>query len=127
MIADGRGPRALRARDFASRAAPPPVGRDVVRAPDEELGYRTVGWPRRQEEIALHVPLGGAVVEIGLYRARRRDAAPAALPDPLAAMGRQVAPAVERPPHLPRHPSSDERRDREGRYRQCKYMWRTHT
>ncbi|MBB5705899.1 helix-turn-helix transcriptional regulator [Sphingopyxis panaciterrulae] len=105
MIADGRGPRALRARDFASRAAPPPVGRDVVRAPDEELGYRTVGWPRRQEEIALHVPLGGAVVEIGLYRARRRDAAPAALLDTLAAMGWPVAAAFERHAHFARRPA----------------------
>src|SRR3546814_2646613 len=96
MIAEASAPRALRARDFASRGAAAPPGSDVVRAPDEELGYRTVGWPRRQEEIALHVPLGGAVVEIGLYRARRRDAAPAALLDTLAAMGRPVAAAFER-------------------------------
>src|SRR3546814_8040922 len=86
MIAEASAPRALRARDFASRGAAAPPGSDVVRAPDEELGYRTVGWPRRQEEIALHVPFGGAVVEIGLYRDRRRIAAPAALLDALAVM-----------------------------------------
>src|SRR3546814_9204051 len=96
MIAEDSAPRALRARDFASRGAAAPPGSDVVRAPDEELGYRTVGWPRRQEEIALHVPFGGAVVEIGLYRDRRRIAAPAALLDALAVMGRPVAAAFER-------------------------------
>src|SRR3546814_17724238 len=45
MIAEPSAPRPLRARDFASRGAAAPPGSDSVRAPDEELGYRTVGWP----------------------------------------------------------------------------------
>lgn len=95
MIAEGHIPRALRARDFRSRGKPP-VGSGIVWAPEEELGYRTVGWPRRQEEIALHIPFGAAIVEIGLYRDRRRSSAPALLLNSLGAMGRPVAAAFER-------------------------------
>src|SRR3546814_17902702 len=100
MIAEASAPRALRARDFASRGAAAPPGSDVVRAPDEELGYRTVGWPRRQEEIALHVTFGGAVVEIGSYRALRRLTAPAAMLEQLEVMGSDAAGASDHHPSL---------------------------
>jgi hypothetical protein len=40
-----------RACDFKDAFAPGFANRDLVPAPDEELGYRTVGWPARHEEI----------------------------------------------------------------------------
>lgn len=96
MFPGGAQPRAVRASDYGAPGELPAAHRDIVRAEDEELGYRTVGWPRRQEEIALHVPLGGATVEIGLYRRRDKEPAPPALLDALAAMGEPVAAAFER-------------------------------
>jgi len=96
IVAGGPYPRAVRARDFAARSGPAGVHRDIVRADDEELGYRTVGWPARQEEIGLYFPMTGGLMEIGLYRARRdRPAAPALL-SALDAMIAPVAAAFDR-------------------------------
>jgi DNA-binding CsgD family transcriptional regulator len=88
--------RAVRACDFVDRAAQLPVHADIVRSPDEELGYRTVGWPERQEEIALYVPVGEGLMEIGLYRDRGRSAASAVLLRTLESMGRPIAAAFDR-------------------------------
>jgi len=96
IVAGGPYPRAVRARDFAARSGPASAHRDIVRADDEELGYRTVGWPARQEEIGLYFPMTGGLMEIGLYRARRaRPAAPALL-SALDAMIAPVAAAFDR-------------------------------
>jgi DNA-binding CsgD family transcriptional regulator len=64
----------LRARDFGGRRMRLGVpDRDyVVEAPDEEMGFRTIGWPPRLEEVALHFDAWGGRVELGLYRARSR-------------------------------------------------------
>lgn len=61
---------ACRARDFAVVDV---VGSHIVLEEDEELGFRTVGWPQRMEEIGLYVDAWGGVVELGFYRSRRRS------------------------------------------------------
>jgi DNA-binding CsgD family transcriptional regulator len=70
-----------RARDFALDPSKTIRSREidphVVRTPEEELGFRTVGWPRRQEEICLHFEGQTGHVELGFYRERGRRVAPA--------------------------------------------------
>ncbi len=69
----GRAWGAVRARDFASRRAPAVLRSPyLVASPDEELGFRTVGWPRGLEEIGLYFEACGGLVELGLYRPRGR-------------------------------------------------------
>jgi DNA-binding CsgD family transcriptional regulator len=72
----GAAPRAVRARDFAGRALRPPPGMKLhlSAAPEEELGFRTAGWPRRMEEIGLYLDGGDGLVELSLYRLRGRNA-----------------------------------------------------
>ncbi|MET0535661.1 MAG: helix-turn-helix transcriptional regulator [Steroidobacter sp.] len=66
---------ACRARDFAPQAllAADPMNAHIVLEEDEELGFRTVGWPRRMEEIGLYIDAWGGVVELGFYRPRCRS------------------------------------------------------
>jgi len=97
MLASRRA-AAVRARDFAHlpdgrlRA----MQRHVVRAEDEELGYRTLGWPPRHEEIGLYFEGWGGVIELGLYRARSRRAAPPGTLQSLTALRASLAAAFER-------------------------------
>jgi DNA-binding CsgD family transcriptional regulator len=69
LLLRGPGEGLVRARDFAGARKP---SRHIVAAPNEELGFRTIGWPERLEEIALHFPAWGGRIELGLYRARGR-------------------------------------------------------
>jgi len=66
------GVSVVRARDFRrlNQTIPSELRPYVVEAPEEELGYRTVGWPHGLEEIGLYFDAGGGTVEIGLYRAQ---------------------------------------------------------
>lgn len=70
------GAGVFRARDFAVRAAT--VDQDLepylVATADEELGFRTIGWPERMEEVGLYVGAYGGVVELSFYRPRARRA-----------------------------------------------------
>jgi DNA-binding CsgD family transcriptional regulator len=67
---------AFRARDFA--VAAPKVNANLrpymVKSPDEELGFRTRGWPARLEEIGLYFESSGRLIELSLYRQRARPA-----------------------------------------------------
>ncbi|MGO4723663.1 MULTISPECIES: helix-turn-helix transcriptional regulator [unclassified Inquilinus] len=89
---------AFRARDFARRPPPRrgPVARHTVPAPEEELGFRTIGWPERLEEIGLHLEVGDGIVEFGFYRQRR--ARPATLRDlrPLDDLQAPIAAAFDK-------------------------------
>jgi DNA-binding CsgD family transcriptional regulator len=96
-----RAPRrcgALRARDFAlgGNAIDHAARNYCVASPEEELGFRTIGWPERLEEVALHFPGWGGMVEFGLYRERGRNSAPDDLVDALAGLGEPIAAAFER-------------------------------
>ena len=67
---------AVRARDFASRdGAPGWRNPYVLASPEEELGFRTVGWPQGLEEIGLYFDAFGGLIELGLYRRRGRHLA----------------------------------------------------
>ena len=87
-----------RARDF--RLEPGQLKADLqtylIPAPEEELGFRTVGWPRRQEELGLYFGACGGIVEFGLYREKCRRPAPAQTLQFLDAMRLPLAAAFER-------------------------------
>jgi DNA-binding CsgD family transcriptional regulator len=97
MLASRRG-SAVRARDFAHLPAArlSAMQRHIVRADDEELGYRTLGWPPRHEEIGLYFEGWGGVIEIGFYRARARRAASTGTLQSLTALRSSIAAAFER-------------------------------
>jgi len=74
---------AVRASDFAidggSRS-----DTYLVWTSEEEMGFRTLGWPERCEEIGLYVAAWGGIVELSFYRERAR--VPLS-PDHLRALG----------------------------------------
>lgn len=66
-----------RARDFNGELKRADTANThIVVADEEELGFRTVGWPRRMEEVGLYIDAWGGVVELGFYRERGRSAVP---------------------------------------------------
>lgn len=68
---------ACRARDFSNGLKSADSGNThIVMADEEELGFRTVGWPQRMEEVGLYIDAWGGVVELGFYRERGRCAVP---------------------------------------------------
>ena len=95
-----RGPvaGAFRARDFQIRADR--IAADarsyLVRSPDEELGFRTVGWPARLEEVGLYFPACGGMVELGLYRDRGRASVQHDALKDLEALSAPIAAAFDR-------------------------------
>jgi DNA-binding CsgD family transcriptional regulator len=108
---------AIRARDFGRPG--PRIGQDLrpylVPAPEEELGFRTVGWPERLEEVGLYFQACGGVVEMSVYRERRaRQQAAAAQLALLEEMQLPIAEAFDKHARLTgaaRTPAED----REGR------------
>jgi len=87
----------VRARDFTVRtgAIAETVRPYVVRSADEEMGFRTVGWPNKQEEIGLYLPACAGVVEMSFYRERGRCAVSTTTLDTLSQMGAPLAAAFE--------------------------------
>lgn len=78
MLARVDSPGVHRARDFAldpREAHHQQIAPHLVLTADEELGFRTVGWPQRQEEICLYLDACAGLVELGFYRKRGRSAA----------------------------------------------------
>jgi DNA-binding CsgD family transcriptional regulator len=104
------GPGAFRARDYEIGAQG--IGENVrpylIRSEDEELGYRTVGWPARMEEIGLYFGAYGGVVELSFYRERGARRLSAAKLHDLAALGAPMAAAFDRQSVLsgPREPAA---------------------
>jgi DNA-binding CsgD family transcriptional regulator len=86
---------ACRARDFATPAPQSVDGHILVEA-EEELGFRTVGWPQRMEEIGLYLEAWGGVVELGFYRSRRRSTISTAKLRALNELSAPVAAAFDR-------------------------------
>jgi DNA-binding CsgD family transcriptional regulator len=91
-------PEAVRASDYATRLRPDlTCAQDcLIWTDDEELGFRTRGWPERQEEIGLYVSAAGGIIELSLYRERRRARAPDAHLIALSAIGHPLAAAFRR-------------------------------
>jgi DNA-binding CsgD family transcriptional regulator len=120
MLARALAGQVVRARDFTR---PPPSvegwGNLLIPTPDEELGYRTIGWPRHLEEIGLYFAGLGGLVELGLYRARGNMRAAPCMLRSLNGLLAPIAAAFER--HhvlnarlLPREPALDRLSPREG-------------
>jgi DNA-binding CsgD family transcriptional regulator len=63
---------AFRARDFTIRATDLEgnLASYLVKSADEELGFRTVGWPERLEEVGVYFESRGELLELSLYRRR---------------------------------------------------------
>jgi DNA-binding CsgD family transcriptional regulator len=99
MLAWGYPAGVCRARDFALGLVDT-CGNDVashlVLTTEEELGFRTIGWPQRQEEICLYLETCTGLVEMGFYRKRGRSAAPANKIRALQALSAPIAAAFER-------------------------------
>jgi DNA-binding CsgD family transcriptional regulator len=91
---DGRG--ALRARDFACVAGVEPSNPYLVPSPGEELGYRTVGWPERLEEVGLYFRMPDGLVELSVYRPRGHRPAAADKLAGLEALRGPIAAAFDR-------------------------------
>ena len=66
----------FRARDFtvATPESNANLRSYMVKSADEELGFRTLGWPERQEEVGLYFESAGRLIELSLYRRRARRA-----------------------------------------------------
>ena len=116
ILADPSRHGACRARDYGRGlfAVPEDIRDHIVLAHDEELGFRTIGWPRRMEEVGLYFVSSGGLVELSLYRERgSRGSVSEASLRMLGAMQRPLAAAFERdralasaqgpsPPAMPR-------------------------
>lgn len=89
---------ARRARDFGKPAigVSGEVGHYLVWSANEELGFRTLGWPERLEEIGLYFEAYEGIVELGLYRERGRNIASSPKLRALAAIRAPLAAAFER-------------------------------
>lgn len=88
-----------RARDFAldpRDSCADGVASYLVLTTEEELGFRTLGWPRRQEEICLYLEACSGLIEFGFYRERGRSAASANKVRALRALSAPIAAAFER-------------------------------
>lgn len=90
---------AVRASDFA--LAPDWRGRDVperylVWTADEEMGFRTLGWPERCEEIGLYFAAREGIVELSFYRERGRAVLSEEDLQALGALSLPVAAAFDR-------------------------------
>lgn len=94
----GLGNRAVRACDYRRSLSDIPVSSqaNLLAAPREELGFRTVGWPERLEEIGLYVPGWEGMIELSLYRERGRQRAHPRLLGALSDLAAPVGAAFER-------------------------------
>jgi len=99
MLARTSSTGVYRARDFAldpADARGKAVASHVVLSADEELGFRTVGWPQRQEEICFYLDACAGLVELGFYRNRVRSVAPAQKIRALQTLSAPLAAAFDR-------------------------------
>jgi DNA-binding CsgD family transcriptional regulator len=104
MLRPGRSAGVVRASAFTIR--PRQISEDfLVRSPDEELGFRTVGWPQRMEEIGLYFDACGGIVEFSLYRPRAPRVASDGDLDRLDALRMPIAAAFDRNAALTAPPS----------------------
>lgn len=98
ILARGPAAGACRARDFRARGLE--IRDDIqdclVLTNEEELGFRTVGWPPRLEEVGLYFRTGDGTVELSLYRERGMNLATAGKMRALGSLRLPLAAAFER-------------------------------
>ncbi|MGV3482747.1 MAG: helix-turn-helix transcriptional regulator [Sphingobium sp.] len=87
-----------RARDFAIRGGDlgQPFQALLIPEGDEELGFRTTGWPPMLEEVGLYFSGCGGRVELGFYRERSSRPVSADRLEMLGAFGAPIRAAFER-------------------------------
>jgi DNA-binding CsgD family transcriptional regulator len=105
MLGRLSGPGVFRARDYriAMRGVGDSLRPYLIESPDEELGYRTVGWPKRLEEIGLYFEAGTDLVELGIYRERGTQWLSAVRLHELSALCMPLSAAFDRQFHLVGH------------------------
>lgn len=99
MLARARPASVCRARDYTLTRARTPdngVSSHLVLTTEEELGFRTLGWPPRQEEICLYLGACSGLIELGFYRQRGRVPAPAHKVRALQSLSAALVAAFER-------------------------------
>ncbi len=99
MLARAYPASVFRARDFAldpSDTRGDGVASHLVLSTEEELGFRTLGWPQRQEEICLYLEACAGLVELGFYRERGRSAASVNKVRALQTLSAPIAAAFDR-------------------------------
>lgn len=98
ILAHVNGAGIFRASDFAVPAlrGDDSISDYLVQAPEEELGFRTIGWPERLEEIGLYFEACGGLVELSFYRERGRNVASTSSLRSLEAMCAPIAAAFNR-------------------------------
>ena len=92
---------AVRASDFAIDGGSR-TDTYLVWTADEEMGFRTLGWPERCEEIGLYVAAWGGVVELSFYRERARASLASGELRALGDLSGPVTAAFERHGHFSR-------------------------
>lgn len=68
----------------------------LVWTDEEEMGFRTLGWPERCEEIGLYITAWGGIVELSFYRERARASLSSYDLEALGALSGAVTAAFER-------------------------------
>ena len=98
ILARGPAAGACRARDFRARELDlhDDIRDRLLLTDEEELGFRTIGWPPRLEEVGLYFRTGADTVELSLYRARSTRPTTAGNMRALAALRVPLAAAFER-------------------------------
>jgi DNA-binding CsgD family transcriptional regulator len=100
LVASAPRPGAFRARDAVAQldldGLDEYMASHVVLDDGEEMGFRTVGWPRGLEEVGLYFAACGGLVELSVYRPRARHRATAAQLRNLQALGAPLAAAFDR-------------------------------
>lgn len=102
MLARGPAAGVCRARDF-SGALRSVEDEHIVMADEEELGFRTVGWPRRMEEVGLYLEASGGIVELSFYRERGRCSLSTSKLRALSELSAPVAAAFDKHASLESH------------------------
>lgn len=93
MLRRGQPQGVLRACDYGIQ---PEENDFIVLSAKEELGYRTVGWPERLEEISLFLDIRQGCLELGFYRQRLAKKLPEKHLHGLKSLHAPIAAAFER-------------------------------
>jgi DNA-binding CsgD family transcriptional regulator len=72
MLKQGHCSGTVRASDYKSEKFGDYTSPYFQDSPDEELGFITVGWPSRLEEVGLYFDAWDGVLEFSIYRQRTR-------------------------------------------------------
>jgi DNA-binding CsgD family transcriptional regulator len=112
MLKSGGNGALRRARDFRLPGIEQAgsVRDHVIACADEEMGFRTVGWPARLEEVGLYIETAAGLVELGFYRERGSASLSRAGARALSGLAVPIGAAFERHRALVRRTALEEKR-----------------